>query len=383
VTINRCPACGSTSAHLLDWKFSGLGDSVFNYIADFHVCPDCGLVYVRNVTDPGLRRFYVEECNYFEKAHFEQTSPANQKKYAFYMQFLRDRGIDSGSMADVGCGRGGFVNWIAHSGWEQECCGVDVDARSLPGSTQSRANVSFLDGTCLSLPFTEGKLELLTYFHVLEHIRDLSALLTEAAKVLANGGHILIEVPDAENYAGTPIGSAFWFSIREHINHFTAKALAAALEAHGFAVRDVSRQMLETPEFAYPSLMILAQKSAAASSFKVLATADVAGFARMSREALTYQADRISVLAADKKMTIWGCSAEIFSLLPLLDTSEIRICDSSKLKQSTHYKGIPIEDPAVVPVEGMLVIAPYLHRTAIKKAAQQFGWPDDALYLLQ
>jgi ubiquinone/menaquinone biosynthesis C-methylase UbiE len=367
----------------LDWKFSGLGSSVFNYTADFHACPGCGLVYVRNVTDTGLCRFYVEECNYFEKAHFDQNSPANRKKYSFYMQFLRAHGIDSGAMADVGCGRGGYVNWMAQSGWQQECCGVDVDARSLPVNTQPRTNVSFRDGNCLSLPFADGGVELLTYFHVLEHIRDVSSLLMEASRVLAEGGHVLIEVPDAENYAGTPIGSAFWFSIREHINHFTAKALAAALAAHGFAVKDVSRQMLETPEFAYPSLMILAQKSTVSQAFTVPATANVADFARMSREALMHQAKQISALAADKRMTIWGCSAEIFSLLPLLDTSEIRICDSSKLKQSTHYNGIPIEDPAGVPAEGMLVIAPYLHRTAIKRAAQQLGWPEDAIYVLQ
>ena len=55
----------------------------------------------------------------------------------------------------------------------------------------------------------------------------------------------------------------------------------------------------------------------------------------------------------------------------------------TELKQSTHYNGIPIEDPAAVPVEGMLVIAPYLHRTAIKNAAQRLGWPDDTIYPLQ
>ena len=201
--------------------------------------------------------------------------------------------------------------------------------------------------------------------------------------MLGENGYILIEVPDAENYAGTPIGSAFWFSIREHINHFTAKALAAALEACGFAVQAISRQMLETPEFSYPSLIILAQKNAGLQSLKVPATTDIAGFARMSREALMHQADQISSLAADREVTIWGCSAEIFSLLPLLDMSRMRICDSSKLKQSTHYRGMPIEDPAAVPTEGLLIIAPYLHQRAIKKAAQQLGWPDNAVYLLQ
>jgi SAM-dependent methyltransferase len=286
-------------------------------------------------------------------------------------------------MADVGCGRGGLVNWLAENGWEQECYGVDVDARSMPATAGARENVSFRDGNCLNLPFAEGKLGLLTYFHVLEHIRDLSGLLTEAARVSEENGYILIEVPDAENYAGTPVGSAFWFTIREHINHFTARALAAAVEAHGFSVRDVSRQMLETPEFAYPSLIVLAQKSATLQSLALPAAPDVASFARMSRQELMHQADQISALAADGKMTIWGCSSELFSLLPLLDKGQIRLCDSSKLKQSTHYKGMPIEDPTTVPVEGLLVIAPYLHRSAIKTAAQLLGWPDHAIYPLE
>jgi ubiquinone/menaquinone biosynthesis C-methylase UbiE len=383
VSIHRCPACASASAHLLDWKFSGLGDSVFNYTADFHACPGCGLVYVRNVTDTGLRRFYVEECSYFEKPHFAVTSPANQKKYTFYLRFLREYGIDSVNMADVGCGRGGFISWMADNGWEQQCYGVDVDARSLPAEASAHQNVSFRNGNGLGLPFAEGSLRLLTYFHVLEHIRNVSGLLAEADRVLGDNGHILIEVPDAENYAGTPIGSAFWFSIREHINHFTAKALAAALEARGFAVQAISRQMLETPEFSYPSLIILAQKNAALQSINVPSATDIARFARMSREALMHQVGQISSLAADRTVTIWGCSAEIFSLLPLLDTSRMRICDSSKLKQSTHYRGMPIEDPAAVPTEGLLIIAPYLHQEAIKTAAQQLGWPDNAVYLLQ
>jgi 2-polyprenyl-3-methyl-5-hydroxy-6-metoxy-1,4-benzoquinol methylase len=383
VSIDHCPTCDSGTTHLLEWEFSGLGDSVFNYTADFHACPTCGLVYIRNVTDASLRRFYVEECSYFENPHFAVTSPANQKKYFFYMRYLREHGINSTAMADVGCGRGGFVNWMAESGWEEACCGVDVDARSLPVKAGAGSNVSFRNGNCLNLPLVEKSFGLLTYFHVLEHIRDLSGLLTEATRVLEDKGHILIEVPDAENYAGTPIGSAFWFSIREHINHFTAKALTAALEAHGFAVRDVSRQRLETPEFAYPSLIILAQKTMTLRSVALPASADVAGFARSSRQALMQQAGQISTLATDRGMTIWGCSAELFSLLPLFDTGEIQLCDSSKLKQSTHYKGMPIKDPASVPVEGTLIIAPYLHRTAIKTAAQRLGWPNNAMYLLE
>jgi 2-polyprenyl-3-methyl-5-hydroxy-6-metoxy-1,4-benzoquinol methylase len=382
-SANRCPACASGSSHLLDWEFSGLGDSVFNYIADFSACPACGLVYVGNVSDAGLSRFYNEECSYFEKAHFAITSPANRKKYSFYSRFLAEQGVASVPMADVGCGRGGFVTWLAQDGWEQECYGVDVDVRSLPADLETQKRVSFRNGSCLDLPFANSTLGLLTYFHVLEHIRNLRGLLAESARVLDDNGYILIEVPDAEHYSGTPIGSAFWFSIREHINHFTAKSLAAALETQGFTVLTVSRQMLETPEFAYPSLMVLGQKRPALPAQALPGFGDVAGFARLSRQALMRQAGQIGALAADRPLTMWGCSSELFSVLPLLHGRKIKLCDSSKLKQRTHYKGMPIEDPAAVPVEGLLVVAPYLHRAEIKAAAERLGWSENAIYQLE
>lgn len=46
-TVDKlCPVCQQTSQYLLDWEFSGLGDSVFNYTAKFYECAHCGLVYI-------------------------------------------------------------------------------------------------------------------------------------------------------------------------------------------------------------------------------------------------------------------------------------------------------------------------------------------------
>jgi len=381
--IDSCPACGAEATHLLDWEFSGLGDSIFNYTANYYACSACGLVYVRNIDDARLARYYAEECSYFEKPHFAVTAPANQEKYAFYAHFLRAQGIAAAEMADVGCGRGGFVNWLGQGGWIGACCGVDVDVRSLPADSTSEGQVSFKNGGALHLPFADQSMGLLTYFHVLEHIRDLDGLLAEAARVLQQDGHILIEVPDAESYVTQPVGSAFWVSIREHIYHYTAKALAAALYTQGFMVLRVSRQTLPTPEFSYPSLMILARKVGKPQMVDLPLPGDVSGFVVESRQAILGQARKITKLAADSKISIWGCSAELFSLLPMLNLQNIRLCDSSKLKQAARYKGLAIEDPAALPVQGLLVIAPYLHGTAIKLAALQLGWPEEAIYMLQ
>lgn len=380
---NCCPACDNSTHHLLDWEYSGLGDSVFNYTARFHACPSCGLVFVANIDDQTLGRFYVEECSYFEKPHFSVVAPENREKYAFYGSILRDHGVQDVEMADIGCGRGGFVNWLAESGWRGRCWGVDIDTRSLCTQASLPTNVSFRNGNVFHLPFPDTSLDLVTSFHVLEHLRDLKSTLAEAARVLRPGGCILIEVPDAERYASQPVGTAFWFSIREHINHFTARALRSALNACGFRVVHLSRQVLPTPEFSYPSLMVMATKDTGDDCPGEGSPSTVAAFALESHRALRYQADEIAALAAGRPLTVWGCSAQFFSLLPLIESTQIRLCDASPLKQTARYKGMPLQEPALVPVEGALVIAPYLHASTIKTAALKLGWPNEAIHLLR
>ena len=385
VTSGFCPACSaSISYHLMDWEFSGLGDSIFNYTANFFSCKNCGLVYVRNIDDQRLAKFYTEECSYFEKSHFSITDSANKEKYIFYSRFLEDHGLKFVDMVDVGCGRGGFVKWLGEGKWGGMCWGVDVDIRSIPlNPVKADCCASFKTGQALNLPFDDESVDLLTYLHVLEHIRDLNGLLEEASRVLKCNGHILIEVPDAENYWSQPIGTAFWISIREHIYHFTAAALVMALQSHGFQVVRISRQNLPTPEFFYPSLMLLGRKSEQFDGLVLPRFGDVASFVLASRQALVQQASKIAFLSKGNKIAFWGCSAELFSLLPLIDRCDIRICDSSKLKQATNYKSIAIEEPSDLPVEGMLVIAPYLHSATIQSAACRLGWPESAIHLLR
>jgi ubiquinone/menaquinone biosynthesis C-methylase UbiE len=382
--IDTCPACGLSAFYLTDWRYSGLGNSIFNYTAQFYSCRGCGLVYVKNITDTRLAEYYAEECNYFENAHFSVTSPENREKYSVYAGLLRQHEIGSVPMADVGCGRGGFVSWLGQHDWGATCWGVDVDVRSLQQGCASSPNVTFRTGDALELPFEDSGLGLLTYFHVLEHIRDVHALLSEAYRVLQPGGHLLIEVPDSERYGDFPIGSAFWISIREHIVHYTARALTAVLRTYGFEVREVLRKTLPTPEFAYPSLMVLGRKTGELSAAVLTPSAgDVAAHLLESKEALLRQVRTIKALAEKQPVTIWGCSAELFSVLPLLDLRDVRICDSSTLKQKAKYRGKAVENPASVAVAGTLLIAPYLHGAAIQLAASRLGWPEHAVHLLR
>ncbi len=380
----KCPACQQPSHRLLDWPFSGLGESVFNYTAHFYTCPHCGLGYIDNVDDAELSRFYAEECAYFSSDHFDINSKENIQKYKTYRSVLETGGLEGRSILDVGCGRGGFLRWLKQNTfWPGLCCGVDADLRSIP-KEQEEGSLTFKQGYAFSLPVMDGSQEVLSYFHVLEHIRDLDRVLREASRALKPGGHLLIEVPDAERYSSLPIGTAFWIGIREHVNHFSPLALALALQRHGFQIGNTVRGLLPTPEFTYPSLIILAQKTSAPATPVLPNPQDIAAFIKDSQAELLHQAEEVTALMERYgNIAFWGCSAQLFSLLPLLDCRRITLCDASPLKQQSTFQGMAILAPEKVAPGGALVIAPYLHRTAIKRAAQELGWDESHIFSLE
>lgn len=384
---STCPACLASAQHLTDWDYSGLDDSIFNYTAKWHSCKHCGLVYVSNINDQILARFYANECSYFENDHFDITSPENVAKYQHYHDFLSKAGLENTPITDIGCGRGGFLQWLNKQGWQANCIGVDVDIKSMPVSSQQQnsddSQVNFLKGGALALPFDANSQQLLTYFHVLEHIRDVDSVLNNAQKILKNQGYVLIEVPDAENYMQQPVGTAFWMGIREHIYHYSAQSLSDALRRHGFEIVACQRAMLPTPEFEYPSLMILAKKVENPSPTAFELTDNIANYVTASKLALEEQAEKLINLALQhSQLTIWGLSTQIFSLLPKLKGIDYRLCDASKQKQQSHYQQQAILDPTVIQPGSALVIAPYLHAEKIENAALSLGWAPQSIYKL-
>jgi ubiquinone/menaquinone biosynthesis C-methylase UbiE len=383
-----CPACGEMSQHLLQWAYSGLNDSIFNRSVCFSECRHCGLVFNSSLTDGILADFYDTECSYFEKPHFDISAPENQTKYRYYTDILVNAGLKNRPITDIGCGRGGYLIWLRNSGWAAFCQGVDIDVKSIPKvdrkAGQGDAGMHFQEGRAVALPYADRSQSLLTYFHVLEHIVDFDKVLKEASRVLSTGGHVMIEVPDAARYRDYPIGTAFWLSIREHVNHFSPQALSQALSRHGFAVVSIHRNILPTPEFSYPSLVVLANKAETTGKPCPHHIRNIASFAVQSKKELETQAQEVLAFGVRySPFTFWGCSAELFSLLPLLNLTGYTICDSSKSKQQCTYRGVPVEDPAVVRRDGALIIAPYLFGDEIERAAIALDWSPEAVLRLK
>jgi ubiquinone/menaquinone biosynthesis C-methylase UbiE len=382
-----CPTCLSESSFLAEWPYSGLNESVFNYMVNYYFCSNCGFVFSSNISDEQLAKFYALECDYSSKDHFNVTSVANQKKYAEYYDFINECNLSCDNLVDVGCGRGGFLYWLKENNLSNNCSGVEFDVRNIELQwSESKDNTTIPkieEGTTKSLKFENESQELLTYFHVWEHIRELNTVIKEAFRVLKFDGGIIIEVPDAENYEKHPIGTSFWFSIREHVNHFTLKSLTLLLENNGFSIQKVQRKILPASDLSYPSLLIYAKKEQTncnlTSNINYVNIGDY--LLRCQEELLKIVESVYNLKDKYQSITFWGLSSQMFSLLPLINC-DYTLCDADPQKQNSVYHNQRILSPNIVSPQGGLVVASSLHTDKIINSAYSLGWTSEQILVI-
>jgi ubiquinone/menaquinone biosynthesis C-methylase UbiE len=102
---------------------------------------------------------------------------------------------------DAGCGTGYGVTELATTA--QWVVGADVasEATGYARAHATRANTSYLQASATALPFPTGAFGLVAAFEVIEHLVSWRELLSEARRVLAPGGLLLVSTPNRLYYA--------------------------------------------------------------------------------------------------------------------------------------------------------------------------------------
>jgi 2-polyprenyl-6-hydroxyphenyl methylase/3-demethylubiquinone-9 3-methyltransferase len=139
---------------------------------------------------------------------------------------------------DLGCGAGRFVAALRDAGADP--VGVEIAEAALE---RARAVAPGADLRLLeqdgSIPLEHGAVDLVWCSEVLEHVADGAHLLQEARRVLRPGGRILVTVPFHGRVKAAVIGllrfDAHFDPQGQHLRFFTARSLASALRAAGFA----------------------------------------------------------------------------------------------------------------------------------------------------
>jgi SAM-dependent methyltransferase len=105
--------------------------------------------------------------------------------------------------------------------------------------------VAVLLGELPELPI-DGGFDVVTFFHVLEHLDRPEEYLRRARELLDPGGLLVIEVPNCAGIGFRLLGRRhFCFDYPNHLLHFTPTSLERLLGRSGFRVEDRSYFSLE------------------------------------------------------------------------------------------------------------------------------------------
>lgn len=227
--LTKCPVCQSDNIRLLSHIAKGR-------LVD---CHQCHLIfYTPRPTPKDLELFYNSDTyrdSYqdspmtgldFAKARYKQLTkiiyshaPAliNQTD----KQFL-----------DVGCGVGDLLSIAQKNGWQ-------ITGTEISHEATETANIllkgKVLTGDIISLDLPQNYYDLITIYHVIEHLIDPIETLVKIRQLLKPGGIAFIETPNIGSL-GARIKGKNWSQIfpPEHITYFQPSSLKFALEKAEF-----------------------------------------------------------------------------------------------------------------------------------------------------
>ena len=234
---SACPRCESevyTTLFRGTDRLYGTTSRYFNVVE----CSNCALLRLDpQPTAEELPTFYPE--NYW----WDEAPSSAGRLAELYRQFVlsdhvwfASRAIRTeGPVLDIGCGGGSFLHAIEKQG--RAVYGSDIS----PKAARTALTHYGIPATCASLPhlpFLPGSFAMVTMFHVLEHLADPLAALEAAWHLLAPGGRLVVQVPNAACWQMLLLGERWsGLDIPRHLIDFRAEDLEGLLEHCGFEVR--------------------------------------------------------------------------------------------------------------------------------------------------
>lgn len=232
---SACPCCGDPSARIVANRDGKTGEALITVS-----CNHCGLGRIDPLpTDQELADWYATQ---YRQAYKSAVQPALRhvlragRNAKWRWQWLCQNapqlqpGTDSPARCslDIGSSSGEFVYLLQTLGFQakgiEPHAGYATYARNMLGIPVH--NSTLQQGLSSEAP---GSLDLISMFHVLEHLPEPVSALRSIGQKLKPDGLLYIEVPNA-----TRLCSPHYMFFRAHTLYFTGKTLRVLLETAGF-----------------------------------------------------------------------------------------------------------------------------------------------------
>jgi SAM-dependent methyltransferase len=226
-----CPLCAESRSIVIH-KGSDRLYRTTNEIFTVVRCAGCGLARL----DPApadIARFYPD-AYWYEPGRLEEIY--RRLVMRDHLRFARRAPGQGLRVLDVGCGSGLFLRELRAANPAMKAVGMDASPQAAALAWRGY-RVPAVAADLQRAPFGEASFDLITMFHVLEHLPDPAAYLTAARRLLARGGKLVVQTPNLDCWQYRIFG-ARWsgLDIPRHLYDFRLRDLRRLLESCAFRV---------------------------------------------------------------------------------------------------------------------------------------------------
>jgi 2-polyprenyl-3-methyl-5-hydroxy-6-metoxy-1,4-benzoquinol methylase len=243
--LKNCPVCkGSHFKKFISAVDSLITKDVFQVVK----CVNCSFVF----TNPRPPESNIS--SYYQSSEYISHSSNSSGFFNKFYNYLRNRNIDyklrlianyrkdKGHIHDYGCGIGAFLRHAKNIGYTVS--GFEPNISVSEDTINSDLNIEKKEKIIFS---ENGKYDVITLWHVLEHIHNLDYTLEKMYSALSEDGLIVVAVPiinswDSKHYQEN------WaaLDVPRHLYHFTKLSVEKLFHRFGMSIIGVHPLRLDS-----------------------------------------------------------------------------------------------------------------------------------------
>jgi len=166
------------------------------------------------------------------------------------------------SILDIGSGRGFMLYYLKKCYRFKRTAGTQISENAFEFS-KHKLGLEIYNKDLLELPFENDSFNIVTMWHVLEHVAKPEEYISKIFDILGDDGRLIIEVPNFNSWSRAMTGK-YWLGLDldYHITFFTPESLSSLLKKYKFKIKTIHTFSLEYSIFiSAQSLVSLFTKS--------------------------------------------------------------------------------------------------------------------------
>lgn len=243
--LKNCPICASDKFDLfLETKDFSVSKETFKIVK----CINCDFHFTNPIPEEDRISSYYKSDDYV--SHNSTKKGIINKIYhvvRWYSLRKKLRLINKYSgnkfLLDIGAGTGHFLNLASKSGWNVNGLEPDAEARKVAYNVnQIKLNdIKELD------KIENNSYDVITMWHVLEHVYHLNDQLESIKRKLKDTGVLVVAVPNMSSYDAKHYGE-YWaaYDLPIHLYHFTPHSIKSLMDKHGLYQIDMRPMIFDS-----------------------------------------------------------------------------------------------------------------------------------------